>query len=87
MKAGMAVDDWILSEQGMTGDAPCHSCGAGRSMSRCWRLTCPTNGGSMKLVELMVPVEARHLDEIPTPRRKVTAAEMADLFPPQEKRR
>lgn len=35
----------------------CHSCGAPRSMSRCWRLTCPTNGGTMELVDMLEATE------------------------------
>lgn len=31
----------------------CEICDHEKAMGRCWRLTCPMNGGSMKLLELV----------------------------------
>lgn len=31
----------------------CEICESEKTMGHCWRLTCPMNGGSMKLLELV----------------------------------
>lgn len=31
----------------------CDHCGSERTLGRCWRLTCPVNGGNYKLLRLV----------------------------------
>jgi len=48
----------------MSGDKPCTTCGHPRTMNRCWRLTCPTNGARESFHVVDKPLDGEKRDRL-----------------------